>query len=51
MNSSQTMFVDLNIDIEPEDLAVLEAFARQRRCSVEEIILEAIAEFVVAKSQ
>ena len=45
------MIVKLGIPIEPEELALLEAFARQRRCSVEEIILEAIHLFVVAKSQ
>ena len=51
MKFHEAMFVNLAIDISPEDLAVLEVLARQRRCSVEEIIIEAIAVFVVAKSQ
>lgn len=45
------MFMEtLGINIDVKDLAILEALARERRCSVEEIIIEAVARYVHRKS-
>lgn len=40
----------LGISIDPEQLALLEVIARKERCSVEEIIVRAVAEYVARNS-
>ena len=45
------MFMEnLGISITPEELAILEVIARKERCSVEEIIIRAINEYVARES-
>lgn len=41
----------LGVSISPEMLALLEVIARKRRVSVEEIIVQAVAEYVAEDSQ